>query len=215
MKKGITFSFLLSLLLCQTALAGTLSTSFNAEPANKNTIKPSIFLYEAKPGTVIEDEILIKNTQNEEQELTIYAADSFADPDGNEAFKTNGTEMTEIGLWTTTESNTYTFKAQETKRIPFKITIPENAEEKEYKGGFALEQNFNTQATVQTALRVMKNIEIKVTQDPQDIPKIEKIDPPFEPTPFFWITLAIFIASMVYIIATSKKTNGKKHTKNS
>lgn len=204
----------LSLLLWQTAFAETVSTSFNAEPASKNALKPSIFLYEAKPGAVIEDKILIKNTSDQKQELTIYGADGFTDANDKSAFKTNGEEMAEIGAWVELESSSYTFDPQETKKLSFIIRIPENTEEKIYKGGLALEQMFNSQATVQTALRVMKNIELKVTQNPQDIPKLKVETPAFEPTLFFWITLVIFILSMTYVIVTSKKNHEKKQRKN-
>lgn len=212
MKKGLIFSFLVSLLLWQTASAQNLSTSFAAEPASKNAVAPSIFMYEARPGTTIEDDILIKNINDEPRTLTLYPADGFTDDEGKPAFKTYGEEMTEIGAWIEIDSETYEFEPQETKKIHFRVNVPQNAEEKEYKGGFALEQKFNADAPVQTALRVMKNIEIKVTQDPQEIPRFaaEESTESYQPTMFFWITLGIFIASMAYVLLTREKKHEKK-----
>ena len=211
MKKGLIFSFLISLLLSQTASAQNLSTSFAAEPASKNAVAPSIFMYEAKPGTTIEDDILVKNINDKPRTLTLYPADGFNDDEGKPAFKTYGEEMAEIGAWVETDSEVYEFEPQETKKIHFRITIPEGTEEKDYKGGFALEQKFNTGAPVQTALRIMKNIEIKVTQDPQEIPRFTPTEETQnQPTIFFWVTLGIFIASMAYVLLTRVKKHEKK-----
>lgn len=211
MKKGFLVSILISLFLSQNASAQNLSTSFAAEPASKNAVAPSIFMYEAKPGTTIEDDILVKNIVSEPRTLNLYPADGSIDNEGKPAFKTYDEEMTEIGSWVEIEHETYEFEPQETKKIHFRINIPQDVEEKVYKGGFALEQKFNTDAPVQTALRVMENIEIKVTQDPQEIPRFT---PPeknsYQPTAFFWVTLGIFIASMAYVLLTREKKHEKK-----
>lgn len=212
MKKGFLVSLLISLFLSQTASAQNLSTSFAAEPASKNAVAPSIFMYEAKPGTTIEDDILVKNIATEPRTLTLYPADGFTDDEGKPAFKTYGEEMKEVGAWVEIDNETYEFEPQETKKIRFRINIPQDAEEQEYKGGFALEQKFNADAPVQTALRVMKNIEIKVTQNPQEIPRFTppETNSSYQPTIFFWITLGIFIASMAYVLLTREKKHEKK-----
>ena len=214
MRKALLIAIAL-LLTVPFAQAQKMETDFASVPTYPNAVKPSAFVYEAKPGTVIQDSITVKNNSDAANTLYIYGVDSTLSSGGKTAFMKRGEEMSSLGVWVKFESEKFEFTPQETKTLGFTITIPEDAELKDYTGGIALEKFYAAQSggSVNHALRLIKNIELKITNEPKEIPKqIPAAESaPFQPTPFFWITIGIFVVCVAYLIISSRKKHAKKH----
>lgn len=215
MHRKIVFNITIGALILAVAplVQAAMETDFIVSPAAPNSLKPGIFLYEAKPGDTINDTVLIKNTSQESYELNIYGTDRTVNEEGSKAFKKGWEEMTEMGPWIEVEQHTWTLENEETKTIPFQITVPVNTPHGVYQGGIAFEKFFEAQGgSINTALRIIKDVEVTITDNPKEIPKLYPAT--FILKPFFWITLGIFICCVTYVIIAHRKTSQhekKKH----
>lgn len=217
MIKNSLLFFTLLLLPLTIISAESNTTSFTGYPKNPNAIKPSVFIYEIKPGDTVQDTIIVTNNSDQKQEGIFYAVDGEKPENESPNFKTRDLEQDNIGKWFEfTSSNVEkienfvvsTFEPNETKELTFEIKTEDNPELKgEYIGAIAMEQLIRDEKNnVNTAIRKVKTIELKVTDDPKKIPPLN----PNSPTWFFWTTIGIFIASMVYLIATNIKYAKRK-----
>jgi len=181
-------------------------TYFSIDPVRPNTIKPTWFMYEAKPGDVIEDEMYVRNTADYINEFYIYGTDGAYNEDGDKIFTIFDEIPSEAGSWFNFEETDYALEPHEVIKKKFTITIPENIEPKEYLGGIAAEKLVKG-SSVNRAFRMVVPVNIKVTDNPQSIP-LKPI--PVTYTPFFWITLGIAIISFSYLAVSYIKRRGKK-----
>lgn len=189
------------------------SDRFTIVPADPNAINPNDLIYEAKPGDTIKDAVYAKNLSDIDLSLAIYATDATIDDKGKTIFKTRSEPSTEAGTWVNfTETDIY-LKSSETKKIPFTIKIPQNTAFGDYISGIAIEK-VRPDANAKNlfiATRIVLEVNIKVTDNPKEIPKKypQKLLPPFQ-TLYFWITLILFIGSIIALITLSVKSRKKR-----
>jgi len=108
----------------------------NPDPQNGNY---SWFVYENKPGTVIEDIATIRNVGTQPTSVKIYAVDASSNEAGSFTLSSSAENQQNIGLWTDISSGTVELNPEQNIDIPFKITIPENAGPGQYTGGIVVE----------------------------------------------------------------------------
>lgn len=211
-KKPLAILFCLYLLNASVAYA--LSTDYQVYPYEPNAEYPSVFRYEIKPGDTVTDKLVLLNTSDTDNKISLYGVDSATTNDGkNLAYLTRDKNMKEVGKWLTFNHEEDTLFPKENKVIPFTISIPANTPLGTYKGGISAEKIYlNTNkigsANINTALRVMSPVEIKVTNDPQPIAKKTYT----VMSPYFWISASFFVIVMGYLLF-SKLHNKKHHAK--
>ncbi len=171
-----------------------------------NAIQPQHLLYEAKPGQVIEDYITLKNMGTSDSISTyLYGADDTKTAEGNIAFKTKSDTMETTGTWLSFTETAMTLLPQEEKTVKVTIKIPEDTSFGDYIGGIAVESlQPNNGGSINVALRYLMQAKIKVTDNPQVIPKIASANIMFL-RPGFWIGTFIFLGCMWYFIRASRK----------
>lgn len=172
----------------------------STQPAYLNSIEPAIIYHELRPGEEAEDAVIVTNLVGKDTEFSLYGTEPFSEE--NNAYKSYGEEMDNIGLWVKFDTDSHTLDIDEKTVIPFKITIPPDTPAGTYKGGLATARLMeSTGGPINYSLRTVFPVTIVVTDNPQDVtyePKF-KTETIKEPTLFFYITLAIFFACVIYI----------------
>jgi uncharacterized membrane protein len=185
------------------------------KPANPNSIRPPVIIIEMAPGTEYTDAVIIKNTTDNTVTINNYPADGTTTTTGDFTMKTNKEKQENIGAWTTLEETKVELDPHEEKTISFTITVPENAELKEYKGGITSTRRGEEINGVITSTRIVVPVELKVTNDPQPVPKLVTTQANvFAPTPFFWGTVVIFLGCMGYFVYANQKEKKQKKVSN-
>lgn len=93
----------------------------------------SYFVYNSLAGTVVEDTVLVINSENSPVELLLYAADVNTASSGGAAFSTNlGETPTDTGAWLNLSETRVTLEPEEERAIPFTFAIPPDATAGEY-----------------------------------------------------------------------------------
>lgn len=99
------------------------------------------FVYTLNPGTIKNDEIMIVNNTGETKNVELYSADNTPSSEGGFALKQKVETMTEVGSWIhINEPGPFTIQHNETKIIPFTITVPSNPEPGEHTGGIIVQE---------------------------------------------------------------------------
>lgn len=94
----------------------------------------SNFAYRAEPGTVIEDAVLVRNSGASALELAVYGSDAFTDQAGALDIVTADAAPADVGEWITTDEPSVRVEVGEVIRIPFTVTVPDDAQPGEHVG---------------------------------------------------------------------------------
>jgi len=175
-----------------------------------NAVQPQHLIYEAKPGQTLEDYVTLTNIGDADSiNAYLYGADSDKTAEGNIAFKTKADKMEKVGTWISFDQTNMTFKPKEEKQVKVTIAIPAGATSGDYVGGIAVESLQPSRDGVNIALRYVMQVKIKVTENPQHIPKIGETNV-FAPKPAFWIAAIIFLTCSLYFIRERRKEKRSK-----
>lgn len=137
---------------CLSLVAGMLLIVSNGDPAsaqisitvknpNPYTGNQSWFVYQKRPGQIIEDIATIKNFGKETEKVKVYAVDATSNADGNFVLTFSNQKQESIGAWTQIEEKELTLKPGERVDVPFTISIPSNVTPSEYVGGIVAESD--------------------------------------------------------------------------
>ncbi|MBD3327751.1 DUF916 domain-containing protein [Candidatus Peregrinibacteria bacterium] len=192
------------------AISDIESDGFTIVPAFPNAKEPRKFLFEVKPGEKTKEYTYVSNLSNNEASFRLYGADPTQSAQGTLAYKTRDQNSpTGEGSWIQFEPETITLGPKESKKVPFTVSVPETVEMGEYKIGIAMEK-FAVQDTnnpnIAIAARLILNAEVKVTDDPQEIPRLKGQkttiiqDGGDWKIYYFWISLSLFILSFLALI---------------
>lgn len=183
--------------------------SFTTEPAHPNTIAPYKIIAEIQPGDTYEDAVILSNNMDYDMELTNGAADLFMNEKGEKKFSNGQSPDDHFWQWVTIEEKTV-LKPGEQKTVPFSITIPEDTPLDTYQGGITSKLRGKQKDNLITSYRIVTPLEVNITDDPQPVPKLKDAQTSvFEPTPYFWASTVIFLASMAYYVYANKKEKQK------
>lgn len=162
-------------------LAPIKNKGLSVGPEYPNAQYPSAFRYEAKPGDVISDSLILENNFDVPLELIIYVADkSKEDEEGVFTLRQPPLSQEAVGLWTELEleeAGELTISPGEKKSVSFKITIPPMTKLEEYKGGIGVQyvtQNIKEDnKEIAVVLERILRITLKVTDEPMSIEKYD------------------------------------------
>lgn len=215
--KYITFflAATLAISLFNNALANDTSTSeekhilseaFLFMPTYPNAITPKKLVFEIKPGASAEDYVTLSNTGDRERDFTLYATTPFINAKGNKEFFTEENLEGEMYKWINFEKSTLTLKPGEETIIKFTINIPKDTKLGNYELAASMETyKFATDmSSIKIATRILLPIELKVTENPQPIPKIKDLNKPI-PTPYLYASIVIFLGCIGYFLYARKK----------
>jgi hypothetical protein len=181
MKINQRFVVLLSLMFVFVSVSSVAAIEYGgfggrpAYPRPDNPRTESIFIHTLEPGSVKDDGLLVINNSEEKKTVIIYAADYTPSTGGSFACKQFDEAKTDVGSWIVLEKTEVTLEPQTKELVPFKITVPENADTGEHNGCILIQEKkekveggSGANLAVRTGLRVaitipgeiVRNIEI-------------------------------------------------------
>ncbi len=99
------------------------------------------FVYTLAPGSTKTDEVMIVNNTGETKTVELYPADSTPSSEGGFALKQKVEPMNAVGSWIQiNEPGPFTIGSNETKNVPFTVTVPANPEPGEQTGGIMIQE---------------------------------------------------------------------------
>jgi len=124
------------ILILSFCLLGSITSHayFSAQTSNKI----GLYNYTAKPGDIIEDEVIVKNYADTPATLSLYGADATQTNQGTFALLSKNDPQRTIGKWVTFEESLVKFAPYEEKKLKFNIAIPD-VPPGMYAGGIAVE----------------------------------------------------------------------------
>jgi hypothetical protein len=108
----------------------TVRTASNDFGGNRTSYR-----YDIKPGATIKDNLVVANRGKDALTLGVYAADGFTTEAGQLDLVTKGAKSTAVGAWVHAGKDSVTIPAGKTVKVPFTVTIPENATPGDHAGG--------------------------------------------------------------------------------
>ncbi len=187
---------------------------FTIIPANpKNPKDPKNarkFIYELKPGEKIEDYAYVKNLSSEPSTFLLYGADPTVSSQGSLAYMTRANNGNGPGKWFQFEKSEITLAPQEIQKVKFTVQVPQETALGDYKAGVAMEKSKKdtNNPNITIATRIILHSELKITNTPGAGSTNTKALTTNEiqwQNYYFWISLGLFIISLILLIWTTLK----------
>lgn len=185
------------------------SEGFTIVPSKPNAINARKFIFELKPGTNVRDSVVVKNLSDEEATFFVYGADPTLSSQGTLAYKTRDAGGDGEGQWIQFDEPQVVLGPEEEKVLQFTLTVPEETPYGDYRAGIAMEKTKKdaNNPNVTIATRLILHSDIKVTDNPNPVPGQGSTTETTAPKDkgslelyYFWISLALFIASFIALV---------------
>jgi len=204
MRKAL-LSFLAFISCCQVVFAAQNYTpdEFLLYPKDPDVINPKKLVYELKPGDELTEQIILKSLAPNPKKFTLYISDRTMNKEGVSIYTQQYGSRT-MAKWMNVDPEETLVNNNEEKTVNLHIKIPKDAPLDDYNGGLAavkVEPSANM-PNIQIAVRVMLDIDLKITNAPQHIKKLSETT---APTPYFYGSLGLFGGSMGYYFYTNRK----------
>lgn len=95
----------------------------------------SSFGYGVNPGGRIEDAMVVANRGKDPLTLAVYAADGFTTDAGQLDLLTKDKKSVGVGAWVHADRDSVVVRPGRTVRVPFTVSVPDNATPGDYVGG--------------------------------------------------------------------------------
>lgn len=118
------------------------SASFGLRPVRYDPNRPeteSYFVYDAVPGQVIHDEMLLINQGTEAGTARLYPVDATTGQTSGTVFLSQADPRTRAGAWLDITEAEVTLQPGEQRVIPFTVTIPQDARDGQHVAGLVAE----------------------------------------------------------------------------
>ncbi len=115
-----------------------------ANPRKDNERSKSIFIYTLKQSAQKNDAIKLVNNTDSTHTLAVYPVDAVLASGGAFTCAQRADQPSDVGSWISLSSTTVTLAANETKTVPFTITVPNKADVGEHNGCIAIEDKTAT-----------------------------------------------------------------------
>jgi hypothetical protein len=142
------------------------TVSWSARPADtaQGTGRPN-FSYEALPGAMFSDAILVTNRGASPITLEVYAADGFLTADGSLDLLARSDPSTELGSWIDLGEDSLTLAGGQTAEVPFEVVIPSTAQPGDYAAGVVASMSVESDTGVITERRLGSRMHLRVAGD--------------------------------------------------
>jgi archaellum component FlaG (FlaF/FlaG flagellin family) len=111
-------------------VAWTVQTADNANGTARGN-----FSYDAEPGAVIEDAMIVMNTGTVALPLSVYAADAFTASSGEIDVLVDGTPSVDSGTWVSVNASALELAPGEQTEVTFRISVPADARPGDHAAG--------------------------------------------------------------------------------
>ena len=111
-------------------VAWTVQTADNANGTARGN-----FTYDAAPGALIEDAMIVVNTGTVALPLTVYAADAFTAPSGEIDVLVDGTPSADSGTWVSVSPATLDLAPGQSAEVTFTVSVPLDARPGDHAAG--------------------------------------------------------------------------------
>jgi archaellum component FlaG (FlaF/FlaG flagellin family) len=102
---------------------------------NDNGVGRGNFTYDAQPGAVISDAMVVVNTGTIALPLTVYAADAFTTPSGEIDVLVDGTVSKDSGTWVAVDPASLELAPGQSAEVTFTISVPADARPGDHSAG--------------------------------------------------------------------------------
>lgn len=112
--------------------------AFSLKPVRYDPARPetqSYFVYDAWPGQVIHDEVLVRNTGSAPGTVRLYAVDATTGQTSGTVFLLEGDPRIDVGAWITLDEDQLTLAPGEERVVSFTITVPQHVRPGHHVGG--------------------------------------------------------------------------------
>ncbi|TQJ31166.1 DUF916 domain-containing protein [Microbacterium sp. SLBN-146] len=142
------------------------TVSWSARPADtaQGSGRPN-FSYEALPGAMFSDAILVTNRGSSPITLEVYAADGFLTADGSLDLLARSEPSTELGSWIDLGQDSITLAGGETTEVPFEVVIPSTVQPGDYAAGVVASMSVESDSGVITERRLGSRMHLRVAGD--------------------------------------------------
>lgn len=138
--------------------------SFSLKPASTQSPNSAYFVYDAEPGQVIHDEVLVTNTGDAPGTVQLAALDGMTGQTGGIVFPDADAPRAQVGAWTRLDQTELTLEPGESRTVGFTLTVPREVRAGHHVGGIAAQGvavkqgsgqfQVNVQTRVVTAVQV-------------------------------------------------------------
>jgi hypothetical protein len=153
----------LVLMLGATASVNAQSGSVGGRPANpdsSNSRTKSIFVKTISPGQKASDAVEVINNTKDTKTVSVYSVDSISSSGGAFACAQAVDKKIGVGKWISMSKDVVVLKAGETTKVPFTISVPQDASVGEQNGCIVLQEQ--KEATVQGGIGLSFRTAIRV-----------------------------------------------------
>jgi|WetSurMetagenome_2_1015567.scaffolds.fasta_scaffold105916_2 hypothetical protein len=194
--------------------AASSNEPFSMSIANPKDTRERQFNFEIKPGSRIEDYVIVQNLADHPLHFSLYAANPTLSNTGSPAYKTRAeTSGDGPGSWIKFDQPEVDLNANQTGKIRFTVNIPPQTPLGDYRAGLAMEKSRqdinNPSITINARFIIQTNI--KVTNTPG--PNRNQVNANFGWRDYyFWGSTTMFIISLALLIwITVHEKFHKKH----
>src|SRR6266568_5293814 len=170
---------LLIMVLLGVSLTGVLGSSiahadsgqanFALQPVLYDTANPltqSYFIFDSKPGTVINSRVRVTNTGTAKGSVSLYPVDATTGQTSGAVYLNHDDPRKDVGAWTTLGAQQLTLNPGQNQVVSFQVTIPGNVRPGQHLGGIVAEnlaQSSSPQSNSAIQIKV-KNLTIVAIQ---------------------------------------------------
>lgn len=106
----------------------------------------SWFIYEAEPGTVVEDTAMVRNNTNKTMTIKVMALDGITTTTGGYTLVGRLEQNKDIGNWVTLEEDLVTLPPGASKNIDFTVEVPQEADVGSHPGGIVIWEDYTPES---------------------------------------------------------------------
>lgn len=151
------------------AHAASGQANFSLQPVlydPSNPLTQSYFIFDSKPGIVINSRVRVTNTGTARGSVSLYPVDATTGQTSGAVYLNQGDPRKDVGAWTTLGAQQLTLNPGQNEVVSFQVTIPANVRPGQHLGGIVAEnlaQSSSPQSNSAIQIKV-KNLTIVAIQ---------------------------------------------------
>ena len=166
-KKNLALTFLLAAMFfalpCATKAVNTDTVGIlPANPDPNVRFSDSWFIYHEDLGQTKTDAIKVINNRNQTVVVELYPVDAVTTTDGAFALLPQDAPRNDIGGWIKLAASEVELAPQQTKIIPFQVTIPQNADVGDHLGGIIMQEIQTGDTLAGTGVKIVTRVGVRM-----------------------------------------------------